>query len=355
MNAPAAKNLSQADKALLELMSRLDLTEEEKIKQLKFLCQECGANINAKEQHSVLWKAIEADSPALVTAVLELGADVHQKPCQGVRHGVLHLAATLFFKVNTPRIVEVLCLAGANISEIWKERIFPPHVKTQIPSYYDTIKTLLRYSDFKSTFFNDPLEIFICFGRFYLFAQIIEFFEIIKIFMEKGANLFAKNVNLFDKDNIQNSNHPIVHLIMSVNHEKGAFVHLSDLLNQIPSIKQRLEAMSLFSAISKGIASGKGDYYHSPNILKFKQMLDDQILAIKQIRTVSRLLAQGFPQEESTLYALNRDVLLNIAARSIQKPEALPERVSEKIAQTFFARPPSPYTDGCSPLPLALR
>jgi hypothetical protein len=107
-SAPRSAPLSEIDKALLELMDRLDLTEEEKIKQLRFLCQECGANINAQERDSVLWKAIEADSPTLVKVVLELGADVKQRPrLLACKSPVLFCAADLH-KVNTPKIVEAL-------------------------------------------------------------------------------------------------------------------------------------------------------------------------------------------------------------------------------------------------------
>lgn len=139
-------------------------------------------------------------------------------------------------------------------------------------------------------------------------------------------------------------------------HERGALAQVCDLLKHIASIEQRLDLMFRLSALSAEIASPSQGYYsNSANILKFMAILDDQILAIKQIRTVSRLLAQGFFQENSTISVLNPDLLLEIAANSTQKPKALPEKSAKKIAQTFFARPPTAYTDGCSPLPLALR
>lgn len=344
--------LSETDKALLELMDRLDLTEEEKIKQLRCLCQECGANINAQERDSVLWKAIEADSPTLVKVVLELGADVRQRPrLLASKSPVLFSAADLH-KVNTPKIVEALCLNGADLSEFWKEDLYPPQCgEGNRSSYYDTIKIVLKYSlDLNGSIFDKPFQTFMCFSKYDRDQSIFAVqFEIIRLFMERRANLF------FKKD--KSDECAALILVRDAIHEKGALAQVCDLLKQIPSIEQRLDLMSRLSALSSSEAASysQGYYSNSPNILKFTKILNDQILAIKQIRTVSRLLAQGFFQENSTISVLNLDILLEIAANSTQKPKALPEKSAKKIAQTFFARPPTAYTDGCSPLPLALR
>jgi hypothetical protein len=342
--------LSETDEALLELIDRLDLAEAEaeQIKQIRFLVQECGANINAQKDDSVLWKAIEADSPALVKAVLELGGNINQKPHRHSMPGILYYTADLH-KVNTPGIVGELCLAGASLPEFWKKDIYPPKSITKKSSYYETLKMVLKYSvDLNGSIFDEPLRTFVDFSRFDKdqFNWVIQF-EIIKLFMEKGASLFYESGPAF--------NCVAENLIKDAIHERGALLLVCDLLQHISSVEKRLDALSYFSAQSEKIASRQGCYFHSPNILKFKQMLDDQILAIKQIRMVSRLLQQGFNQQSSNLNVLNPDVLLEIAARSTEKLKALPVELARKTAHTFFARPPTAYTDGHSPLPLALR
>jgi ankyrin repeat protein len=103
------------------------LNTSNKIAKLVHLCKDTGADINAQKDYNgtVLHKAAHLGSLPLVRVIIDLGADVYRRSLYPSNFTPLQEAISKF-RIDTPKIVEALCMARADSSRILSHSIRRP-------------------------------------------------------------------------------------------------------------------------------------------------------------------------------------------------------------------------------------